>query len=65
MISSLFPALPVAVPFLAAGLLGATQSLHHRLIAEAIALAAALASAALCAVDLVLAIRHGDAVAWF
>ncbi|MGH2857582.1 MAG: complex I subunit 5 family protein [Solirubrobacteraceae bacterium] len=65
MISTVFPALPVAVPFLAAGLLGATQSLHHRLIAEAIALAAALASAALCAVDLVLAIRHGDAVAWF
>jgi len=65
MITTVFPALPVGVPFLAAGLLGATQSLRRRLLAEAIALAAAVAATVLCAIDLVLAIRHGDAVAWF
>ncbi len=65
MISSLFPALPVAVPFLGAGLLAATQSLRRRLLAEGIALAAALASTALCVIDLILATRHGDAVTWF
>ncbi len=65
MITTVFPALPVAVPFLAAGLLGATQSLRRRLLAEAIALATAVAATGLCAIDLVLAIRHGDAVAWF
>ena len=65
MISSLFPALPVAVPFLGAGLLAATQSLRRRLLAEAIALAAAVASTTLCVIDLILAVRHGDAVTWF
>ncbi|MEO6857332.1 MAG: proton-conducting transporter membrane subunit [Solirubrobacteraceae bacterium] len=65
MSSTVFPALPVAVPFLGAGLLGATQSLRRRRLAEAIALGAAVAATALCAIDLVLAIRHGDAVAWF
>ncbi len=65
MISGVFPALPVAVPFLSAGLLGATQSLRRRLLAEGIALAAALATTALCVVDLILAVRHGDAVSWF
>ncbi|HEY5427485.1 MAG TPA: proton-conducting transporter membrane subunit [Solirubrobacteraceae bacterium] len=65
MISTVFPALPVAVPFLGAGVLGATQSLRRRLLAETIALGVAVTSTALCAVDLVLAVRHGDAVAWF
>lgn len=65
MISSLFPALPVAVPFLAAGVLAATQSLGRRWLADAIALAAALATTGLCVVDLVLAVGHGDAVTWF
>ncbi|MFN2462207.1 MAG: hypothetical protein ABR591_16260, partial [Candidatus Velthaea sp.] len=65
MIPSVFPALPVAVPFLGAGLLGATQSLRRRRLAEAIALVTAVAATALCAIDLVLAIRHGDAVSWF
>lgn len=65
MIPTVFPALPVAVPFLGAGLLGATQSLRRRRLAEAIALGTAVAATALCAIDLVLAIRHSDAVAWF
>lgn len=65
MTTSVFPALSVAVPLLAAGVLAATQSIARKLVGDAIALAAAAATTALCALDLALAVRSGEAVYWF
>ncbi len=65
MTASALAPLTLAVPLLAAAVLVATQTIPQRLIGEAVALAAALASTGLCALVLALAIRHGEAVYWF
>ena len=65
MTGSLLPPLTLAVPMFAAALLAGTQPLGFRLLAEALALAATLATVVLCALEVALAIRHGVAVYWF
>jgi multicomponent Na+:H+ antiporter subunit D len=65
MTGSVLPSLTLAVPLLAAAVLAGTQFLSRRLIAEAVALAAALATTVICALELALAIRHGEVVYWF
>jgi multicomponent Na+:H+ antiporter subunit D len=55
----------LAVPMLGAALLAGTQRLHHRLLAEGIALAAATGATVLCALVLRMAIDHGELVYWF
>ncbi len=61
------PLIPLilAVPMLGAALLAGTQRLRRRLLAEAIALLAAIAATVLCALVLRLAIHHGALVYWF
>ncbi|MGI8712415.1 MAG: complex I subunit 5 family protein [Solirubrobacteraceae bacterium] len=65
MTASALAPLTLAIPLLAAAVLAATQSVPHRLISEGVALGAAVASTAVCALELALAIRHGEAVYWF
>ena len=65
MTTSPFPALTIAVPLLAAALLTATQSIRLRYLGVAVAVAAAMATTAICALDLALVIRHHEAVYWF
>ena len=55
----------LAVPMLGAALLAGTQPLRRRLLAEAIALAAAAGATVLCGLVLRLAIRRGELVYWF
>ena len=65
MTGSAFAPLTLAIPLLAAALLVATQSRPSRLIGELFALAAGLATTTVCALLLLLAIRHGELVYWF
>jgi hypothetical protein len=65
MTGSVLPPLTLAVPLLAAAVLAGTQFLSQRLIAETVALAAAVATTVICALELALAIRHGEVVYWF
>jgi multicomponent Na+:H+ antiporter subunit D len=55
----------LAVPMLGAALLAGTQRLRRRLLAEAIALVAAIGATVLCAVVLRMSIRRGQLVYWF
>jgi len=57
--------LTVAVPMLGAAVLAGTQPLRRRLLAEGIALAAAIAATVLGALVLRLAIHRGELVYWF
>jgi multicomponent Na+:H+ antiporter subunit D len=61
------PLIPLilAVPMLGAALLAGTQRLRKRLLAEAIALVAAIGATVLCALVLRMAIHRGELVYWF
>ena len=63
--SSALPALVVAVPLLTAAVLAGTQWLGRRLLAEAVAVAAAIATTVLGALVLRLTAAHGELVYWF
>lgn len=63
--ASTLPPLTLAIPLLAAAILAGTQFLHRRLLAEAVALAAAVATTVVCALELTIAARHGQLVYWF
>jgi multicomponent Na+:H+ antiporter subunit D len=65
MTGSVLPPLTLAVPMLAAAVLAGTQWLGFRLLAQAVALLATVATIAVCALELALATRHGLAVYWF
>ena len=65
MTGSVLPPLTLAVPLLATALLAGTQFLRRRLLAEAIALAAAVATTVICALQVALSARHGEVVYWF
>ena len=65
MTGSVLPPLTLAVPMLAAAVLAGTQCLGFRLLAQAVALVATVATIVICALELALAIRHGVAVYWF
>ncbi len=55
----------LAVPMLGAAVLAGTQRLRKRLIAEGVALVAAIGATVLCALVLRLAIHRGELVYWF
>jgi multicomponent Na+:H+ antiporter subunit D len=61
------PLIPLilAVPMLGAALLAGTQRLGKRLLAEAIALLAAIGATVLCALVLRMAVHGGELVYWF
>ena len=65
MTGSALPPLTLAVPLVAAAVLAGTQFLSRRLIAETVALIAAVATTVICALELALTVRHGDVVYWF
>jgi multicomponent Na+:H+ antiporter subunit D len=65
MTTSALAPLILAVPFLAAAVLAATQSVPSRFIGETVALGAAVAATVMCALQLALSIRHGEVVYWF
>ena len=62
--SALAP-LTIAIPLMAAAVLAATQAIPQRLIGEAVALGAAVATTVVCSLQLAQAIRAGDVVYWF
>lgn len=65
MTGSVLPPLTLAVPLLAAAVLAATQSHSNRLLGEAVALSAAVATTLICGLQVAQAVRHGQTVYWF
>jgi multicomponent Na+:H+ antiporter subunit D len=65
MTASALAPLTLAIPLLTAALLAATQSLPQRPLGEAVALGAAIATTVVCALELAVAVRQGEAVYWF